>query len=227
MITPIKLSALNGLNHMQFVTGTCDIFRKHNAEPEILSGSYEALYILRDKEEAALSREKNNEKILEKNMADLTRERKHSSLFNYSKSILYDDDDPRRDAAQRIMNVITEAGNPSRLAENNESALLTTLGNKLEACGADLDTTGARSHVDKLIAANNRFIELEKECRSLVADKRLADEPSLTALRKQTDPLYRSIIDTLNALIKTKGKAGYENLIVDMNVLIEKYNKKK
>lgn len=224
MINKAKLESYLNTFHLQFLIAVCGIFKKYNAEPELLSGSYTELYALKDKEKEAMAREKKNEKIREKNDEDRTRERLHSSMFNYLKSILYDDSDTRREAAQRIMDVVTAVGNPRKLAENAESALLTTLSNRLSSYGEDLDTTGARQHLTKLTESNNRFIVLEKECREIAADRILADAPSTTTIRKQVDPVYRSIIDTLNALIKVKGDAEYKNLITEMNVLIAKYN---
>lgn len=223
-ISTIQRPYLRNAEILQFDTDACNIFRKYKPKPEALTPLYDQYFDLRDKSEMAMAREKYNEKFKLKSDSDRRRDRLHSSLFNYTKSILYDDSDPRLDAAQRIMNVITEVGNPTRLAENAETAMLTTLVNRLENCSDDLDTMGGRQHVEKIKAANLRFTELEKECRDLTASRALAEVPSMSVVRKEVDPVYRRIINTLNSLIDEKGKKEYENFLTDMNVLISKYN---
>ena len=64
--------------------------------------------------EMALSVEKKNEKIRQKNEVDRYRDRLHSKLFNHLKSILYDEKDPRFDDAQQVMRVVKDVGNPTR-----------------------------------------------------------------------------------------------------------------
>jgi hypothetical protein len=225
MINKIALSQLRNLEHFQFITDADIIFRKHNLDPEYLTPSYAQLSECQKAEETALAIEKNNEKIREKNAADAYRDKSNSSLFNYLKSIIYDERDPRYDAASRLMAVLKSVGNPTQLAENTESAMLVTLGNRLETYHAELELTGARQHLDRLMEANRQFMDLEKECRAIAATNVLMKAPSMATVRKQTDPVYRKIVNSLNAFIGLKDKTAYTGLIADMNVLVDKYNK--
>jgi hypothetical protein len=122
------------------------------------------------------------------------------------------------------MKVIRETGNPTRLPENAESAMLTTLGNRLEPCRADLEIIGALPHLEKLLEANRQFMQLESECRELTAAGKLAAIPSTTTIRKQVDSAYRRIVDMLSVFIQLNGDANYKTLIADLNTLIEKYD---
>jgi hypothetical protein len=175
-------------------------------------------------EEKALSVERDNAKIKEKGVAERYRDKLHSKLFNSVKAILYDENDPFFDIAQRVMTVIKSVGNPRHLAENAESAMLTTLGNKLEPYRTDMETVGAQVHLDKLLEANNRFIQLETECRGIVSARSLANIPSVREVRLKIDVVYRSITDALNVFIKLNGEETYKSLIADINTLVDKYD---
>jgi hypothetical protein len=224
MIHKFHVNILRNAEHFQFVTDACAIFSKHRLEPEMLSSLYESFSGLQKEEETALAVEKDNAKIREKGGADLFRDKLHRKLFNHVKAILYDETDPLFDAAQRVMAVIKGAGNPTQLAENAESAVLTTLGNKLVSHRSDLEAIGAQQHVDKLVEANHRFMQLEKECRDIASERAVVNMPSVADVRKRADVVYRNIVNAFNSLASIRGEALYQALIADVNTLVAKYD---
>ncbi|MDR1525736.1 MAG: DUF6261 family protein [Tannerella sp.] len=224
MIEKFQMMHLRNAEHMQFVTDADKVFGKHRAEDQILAPAYDEFSRLRLEEEAAMAIEPSNVKVKEKNVVEHYRDRLHSKLFNYVKSILYDEADPLFEPAQRVMKVIKETGNPTRLSENAESAMLTTLGNKLEPYRADLETIGALPHLEKLLETNRQFMQLESECRESAAAGKLVYTPSASAVRKQVDPVYHKIVDTLNVFIRLNGEENYKTLIADLNTLVDKYD---
>ncbi|MDR1156344.1 MAG: DUF6261 family protein [Bacteroidales bacterium] len=225
MINKFPMQNLRSAEHLQFNTDADVIFRKHQAESQRLSPCYNEYSRLVKQEEASMATETGNALIGEKGVAEHYRDKVHSKLFNHVKAILYDDEDPLFDAAQRVMAVIKSVGNPSRLPENAESAVITTLGNKLEPYRTDLEAIGAQPHVDKLLEANRRFIRLETECRAVVAARFLVAQPPVTAVRKQVDPVYRIIVDTINLAVRQQSDEGtHQELIAEMNTLIGKYD---
>jgi hypothetical protein len=224
MIKKFKMMQLRNAEHMQFTTDADKIFGKHGAEEQTLAPVYKNFSSLRQKEETAMTIELNNGKVKEKNVVEHYRDRLHSKLFNSVKTILCDESDPLFEAAQRVMKVIKETGNPTQLSENAESAMLTALGNSLEPYRADLETIGALPHLEKLLETNRQFIKLENECRELVAAKKLVNSPSASTIRKQIDPVYRQIVNTLNVFIGLNGEENYKTLIADLNTLTDKYN---
>jgi hypothetical protein len=223
MIEKFQMVNLRNAEHLQFVTDADKTFGKYRAEDQILAPVYSEFSRLRQDEETAMAVEQSNSKVKEKNVVEHYRDRLHSKLFNYVKSILCDETDPLFEAAQRVMKVIKETGNPTHLSENAESAMLTTLGNKLEPYRADLETIGALPHLEKLLETNRQFMQLESECREWVANRKLVNVPSASAIRKQIDPVYRRIVDTLNVFILLNGDDPYRTLIADLNTLTEKY----
>jgi hypothetical protein len=224
MIKKFQQTQLRNAEHLQFVTDADKIYSKHNSESQLLSGFYDEFHRLGREEERAMAIENNNTKIKEKGIVERYRDKLHSKLFNSVKVILYDENDPLFDAAQRVMTVIKSVGNPRNLPENAESAMLTTLGNKLEPYRTDLDAIGAQIHLEKLSETNVRFIQLETECRDIVSARSQGNVPSMKTVRLQIDTVYRSITDALNVFIKLNGEERYGPLVADINTLADKYD---
>ena len=122
------------------------------------------------------------------------------------KSILYDEKDPRFDDAQQVMRVVKDVGNPTRLAENAESAMLTALGNRLEPYRNSLEAIGAQPMVDALLEAKRQFIALEIECREIIASQQLNKVPSMGTVRKQIDPIYRAMVSAITGYANVPSK---------------------
>jgi hypothetical protein len=224
MIKKFQVMSLRNAEHLQFVTDADKLFVAQKPENQLLEPIYVEFSRLRHEEEAAMAIEASNAKIKEKSIAEHYRDRLHGKLFNYVKSILYDEKDPLFNAAQQVMRVIKETGNPTHLSENAESAMLTTLGNKLEPYRAELTAIGAAAHLDKLLEANREFMRLEMECRDIVSARLQTGSHSVTTVRKRVDPVYRLITDTINAYIGVNGEASYTQFVSDLNTLIARYD---
>ena len=225
MINRFPIQALRNAEYYQFMVSAHELFEKHGVDREHLQSFYDELGELIKAVEIGLAAERNNDKIREKNEMDRYRDRLHSRLFNYVKSILYDEHDPQFDDAQAVMRILKDVGNPNNLAENAQSAMLTTLGNRLSSVSAQIEAIGATMMVERLMEANQQFIRLEVECREIIASRRLTPVPSATAVRKNLDPVYRNIIDALNGYARIPVKRErYRELIYDMNVLVARYD---
>jgi len=225
MINKFSIGNLRNAEHFQFISSACAIFAKHGIDRDNLGVLYDELNEQLKAAEAALAIEKKNEKVRQKNDMDRYRDRLHSKLFNYLKFILYDEKDSRFDDAQQVMKVVKDAGNPTRLAENAESAMLTTLGNKLEPYRNQLEAIGAQQIVDDLLEANRQFITLEKECREIADTQQLNKLPSMATVRKQTAPVYRAITAAISGYANVPSKKEtYRELVTEMNVLVAKYD---
>jgi hypothetical protein len=226
MINVFPILRLRNAEYFQFMVSARDIFKKFDAASANLSTLYKELDQLLIVAEEALAAERRNEKIREKNEMDRYRDRLHSKLFNYLKYILYDERDPRFDAAQEVMQVVKNVGNPSRLPENVQSATLTTLGNRLEPLRSQLEAIGAQQTVDELMNANRQFIVLERESREVAASQKLSNTPSsMSAVRRLIDPVFRSIVAVLNGYSGVLANdEQYREKVAEMNVLIARYD---
>ena len=221
MINKFPIQNLRNAEYFQFISSAYEIFARYGVDRPSLDPLYEEMRECLSDAEVSLSSEKKNAKVREKNEADRYRDKMNSKLFNYVKFITYDEKDARFDDAQILMRVLKEAGNPTKLAENSESAMLTSLGNRLEQYGKQMEAIGAQQILDGLMEANRQFIALEIECRGVTAAK----GPSMSVIRKRTDAVYRSIIDVINSYTRIPAKRGEcSDLIADMNVLVAKYD---
>ena len=225
MMNKITPRDLRNPEYYQFMVSACALFSRYNVDPERLSPLCEELDNHTRQIEISLTAEKRNEKIREKNEMDRVRDRLHSRLFNYLKHILYDETDERFDDAQEVMRTLKAVGNPTKLPENAQSAMMTTLGNRLEPMREKLLAIGAQQMVDDMLEANRKFIILEQEARDIAATHRLDNVPSVSNVRKLSDPVYKSIVEAINVDAKMPHKAEiYRELVTDMNVLVDKYN---
>ena len=225
MINKFAFINLRNPEYLQFMVSVRDVLSKHSVVADSFGCLYEALTKNLINAEAALAAERRNDKVREKNEADRYRDRLHRKLYNYLKSILYDEKDERFDDAQEVMRVVKDAGNPTRLSENAQSAMMTALGNKLEPLNRQLIATGAKTMVDDMLEANRAFIVLEADLREMIAAQKLDQTPaSMTAARKQLDPIYRSIVAAINGYVNVPSKKEQcRELVAEMNVLAARY----
>ena len=227
MINKYAFVNLRNPEYLQFMNSARDILAKYGDIVELLGFLclYETLCENLNIAEHALLAEKRSEKVRQKNEADRYRDKLHRKMFNYLKSILYDEKDARFDNAQDVMNIVKEAGNPTRLPENAQSAVMTALAKKLEPVRDKLQDIGALAMVDEMIEANKQFIILEAELRETISAQKLDGTPaSMAAVRKQIDPVYRSIVAAINGFVNVPSKRdNCKELVVEMNVLIARY----
>ena len=226
MIQKIQFRNLRNAEYFQFMSSAYDVFVKLGVEDESFACLRLELGRLLPLAEAAMISERRNAKVAEKNDADRRRDRLHSKLFNYLKYILYDERDARFDDAQSVMAVVKAAGNPTRLAENAQSAMMTALGNRLEPLAAKLEAIGAAATVAEMLEANRQFIVVEVELREMLAAQKLDDTPtSMSAARRLIDPVYRAIVNTVNAYCDIPSRRdAYRELVAEMNVLSTRYD---
>jgi hypothetical protein len=223
MIKKSDITRMHNADHYLFIYSVCAVLRKYNISIEFILKLLERLEALCKEEEEAFTFEKTNEKVCEKDEADRYRDNLHSRFFNYVKSILYDRHGPHFDDAQAVMEVLQSVGNPTQLPENVESTMIITLGNKLEPLSASVASIGAKPMLDALLAANQNFIKLEQETRELTSVKK-SNQPSVTAIRRKVDPVYRAVVGVINGLTELpEEKETFKDLIAEMNVLVAKY----
>ena len=226
MINKFLFSNLRNPEYFQYMVSVRDVLSRHDVVHESFGCLYDALGGSLALAEVALAVERRSEKVREKNEADRYRDRMHRKLFNYLKSILYDDRDHRFDDAQAVMRIVNETGNPTRLPENAQSAVMTTLGNRLEPLRERLQAIGAQTIVEDMMNANRQFIIIEAELREELAAQKLDETPSsMSAARKMIDPVYRSIVAAINGYMNVPSKMeSCRELVAEMNVLVARYD---
>jgi hypothetical protein len=226
MIDTIPFRTLHNPEYLQYMTALRDFLAKYG----VVEDSFVCLYDMLGENvktgEVALIFERRNVKVAEKNEYDRVRDLHHSRLYSKLKFILMDENDERYEVAQAAMRIVREAGNPRNLPENAQSAVMTALGRNLEPLRERLQETGLQTLVDAMTEANADFIRAEKELRTMKFEQAMDETPrSMTALRRQNDPIYRAIIAVINAYynVPSKREACIE-LIAEINALVARYN---
>ncbi|MDR1866106.1 MAG: DUF6261 family protein [Bacteroidales bacterium] len=212
---------LRNAEHLQFVRSALQIFGKHNPDALGVRPQYDELLRLQQEEESAISVELGSALTREKDAADSYRDRRHSVLYHYVKSFTYDETEGELfEAGWRILRIIMQVGNPTRLGDHAETTMLVKLKNELAPYHADLLLTGAQPLLDKLTAANDRFVALDEQCRN---DKTQRPAGNVKAVRLKTDAVYLSMTDAINVFIVLHGEAPYAALAKDLNALAKDY----
>lgn len=222
-INKLKSSHLRNKEHVRMIKQAIAELALHNPEDLNIKVLYDELVALSKEEESTLATEQGSTLTAARNAADNRRDRMHSALFHHVKALTFleDPDDVRMyTAAQRIMRIIKQVGNPWKLADQAETTMIEQLETELKPYAADVDATGTKWLLDRLIAANNTFEELDKQCRD---DKSARPSGNVHAVRKKIDPVYNNIIEVLNADISRFRDGRLDDLATGLNAIIKEY----
>ncbi len=214
--------SLRNKEHLQFIKLVLEALIKHDPNNLNIRGLYDELAQLIQEEEMALSVELGSSITAQREAADNRRDRMHSVLYNYVKSFLFDEEEVAEfESAQRVMRIIRQVGNPWKLADQAETSMIIQLGNELKPYQADLEQIGAQSRLDKLLVANDRFVELDKLCRD---DKTNRPSGNVKSVRVKVNPAYWAIANAINADIDRFKDDRFNAVATDINSIIKDYS---
>jgi hypothetical protein len=167
-----------------------------------------------------------SELSVESTRLDTRRDHAYSGFKSYVKVYLNDEDEPKSEAAERIIAVIRnterELGNPLLLGLAKESTALSSLSRNLAPLAADIELIGAAGRLEKLETANQEYIDLQFERYLEQSNKPSGD---VKAARVAADAAYRDIVDRINAQILLNGDEKFVAYAKAQNALIERYNR--
>jgi hypothetical protein len=155
-----------------------------------------------------------------KNAAEHYRDTRYVAFSLSVRSATYDPDQAISEAAEKVLKVIDEIGNPTALSDSKETAELFTLQTRLEAYSAEIQSIGAAVRLADLVKANEDFILLQDKWYKTGGEKLSGN---MFAARRQLDPVYRNIVNCVNSLAVLNGVANYESFILAHNELIAQY----
>jgi hypothetical protein len=222
IIQPNPQSRLRHREHLQFIRKSLNAVIAHDPVTLNLDMLSSQLAVLVQEEETAMSVETGSTLTGLREASDLRRNRSHSALFNYTKTFTYNDDDAKAcGAAQRIMRIIRQVGNPWNVSDQAKTSLITELINELKPYAADIEGIGAKWLVDKLAAANLRYTELDERYH-----KEKSNRPSgnVSAVRQKITPVYNSIIGAINADAVRYPDGRFNALAAELNTIIKEFN---
>lgn len=224
MVRNTKTSNFRNAEHLQFMDENCTLLKQHDPANLEINDLYEDLVSLKNEEQAIMAIERGNALTESVSYMERYRDRLHGGLYCYVKSFLYDEEEAEQyDAARRIMRIIQQVGNPTKLSESAETSMLNTLEEQLKPYTADLELIGAMPRLNKLMAANRRYVELFAERR----DNNL-ERPTggMKNIRLKIDPVYKSIVSAINNFASRKAFAEkYAGIVKGMDKLAAEYNR--
>ena len=126
-----------------------------------------------------------------------------------------------RIAAERILLVFEEYGNPTKLNYKAETGILRSLIGDLEAkLSADMAKLGTTHWIAPLKQAN---LEVEKLIGNRTDEELMQPSISMSEARLAVDPLYKEVISRIDALAKIKGGALFTGFASKHNARIDYY----
>ncbi len=221
-IKSIRLSRLRNAEHYQYQSEFNDLVIKATSLAlgiESLFPSFQARFMDEGIAMNVILKSMITDELVD---SDNIRDNTFRGLFDLVKSGTNHFDADTKQAAERVMLVIDEPGNIATKPYNEETAIITTVIDKLRTDHADdLTTLSATAWVDELEAKNNAFEELAKSRYTHEAGKTTL---RMKEVRLDVDAVYRKIIQLINALILVNGEAAYSDFVNELNERIDKFN---
>jgi hypothetical protein len=155
-----------------------------------------------------------------KENAESYRDNRYSALVAFVRNASYDSNNTVSEAAESIMEVINNIGNPTNLGDSKATAELYNLVARLDTFASKINIIGANVRLKELEDANRKFERLQNEWFKAGAKK---SSITITNIRLQLAPVYKSIVYRINALIEINGVDQYKNFVDAHNKMIEYY----
>jgi hypothetical protein len=162
----------------------------------------------------------NNPLTAAKEKAEQQRDHRYGAFVAFVRNALYDSRPEVNEAAESIMEVLKNAGNPVKLSDSKETAELYSLVARLEPLAPQIALIGADVRLQELKDANREF-ELQQDEWYKAGAQKLTG--SLSAIRKQWAPVYKSIIYRINAMMEVNGATSYQTFAAAHNETITHY----
>jgi hypothetical protein len=216
------LYSLRNEAHFQFQTEFCDTVVASNPETLKIKSEFDAYLPLYRQEEEALNKIMKSAITEDIWAADKGRDFTFRGLAGTNRSAQNHFNAEIAVAAKRLQIVFDRHGNLTQKTFNEETASIHSLLLELKGdYAADVETVQLGDWVQELDANNRAFDALMKERYDESAAR---SSLVLKEVRKEVDAAYRNIVKRINALAFIEGGEVYDNFILRMNVVVEKYN---
>jgi hypothetical protein len=224
-IKKIHTNNMRNDRHFQYITEVIVLVKLVGSGAIKVIKEFAALEAAFRNEDAAFKKIIRNAKTAEIETADLERDHILRGMLNAFKSALdhYDPDTVK--AAKRVEEVCSTYGTYKTIASkpyDEETAAITNMTQDLTGkYAADVATTGLTAWVAKLDAKNKEFARIWRERQNENSAKTTFN---LKQCRAETDRAYQTMIKRVNAFLVVEDKDDYEEFVIKMNALIEKFN---
>lgn len=131
-------------------------------------------------------------------------------------------DPAKREAAQRVANVLAHYGDIASMTNDAESANIYDLNQELNSprMTGDTQLLGLEEWLEKLIAANMAYNAVDRERMQENAENA---KLNARAARRETDRLLRMLLNSIEILILTSPSSDLEKFIDELNAILKHY----
>jgi hypothetical protein len=220
----IHLEHLRNKTHVEYHETISRLIEKFNPDTLGIRPQYDVYISLLSDEISVLDIILKSELTDEIYAQDHVRDSVFRGFSDALKSALNHYDEVKRTAAYKIEVIIDHYGNITVLTLDEETAAYDDLIRELktETNTNLLMTLGLIDWIPELSKANDKFKDLMTKRYEEVAQR-----PSvrMKEIRTTINKEFRNMIDQLEALIKVKGMAGYEDFVKEINAVTERYKR--
>jgi hypothetical protein len=172
-------------------------------------------------EDDSLDQLKHYETTQEIHDEDGRRDNAFYQLYNLVRSGAKHFDEAKRNAADRISNIMREFKGAPKLPMAEESAAIHNLLQKFEKVNADINLLGLNDWVDEMKDANDKVRTLMANRESEAAYK---VQHKVKAARTAVDEAYSEIVACIEAAAIVENLNSSSPLIAEINARIDEYN---
>jgi hypothetical protein len=223
-ILKIYLESLRHKTHAEYNETVRSLIEKSNPDILGIRPQYDVYYPLLADEISVLDIIRKSEITDEIHAQDHVRDIVFRGFSDAIKSGLNHYDETKRIAAHKIEVVLDHFGNIAILTLDEETVAIEDLIRELKTENNTnlLITLGLTDWVVELSKANDKFKDL-----MMMRYEEVSQRPTIRMkeIRPAVDKAFRNMIDQIEALIKVKGIAGYEDFIREINAVTERYKR--
>jgi hypothetical protein len=220
-IVRLDLYKLHNEAWFQFFTEFKDLVTRFNPEVLDVNELFIMFMVLYGKADIALEVIRKSSETAQMEEADRKRDHTFRGFIDATKSGLNHFDPIKQQAATKLLVLVDHYGNIADKSLNEETATIHNFLQELTGAYApQIAALGLADWVTELETKNNEFEDLVKQRNTEVSER---TKFRMVEVRKETQDVYREIIDRIEALILINGDNAYSAFIDELNTYIKKY----
>lgn len=222
-IPKFDLSRLTNTEYMNFMNNLVSFIERFGAEILKILSVYGLFTELLAQAKAALESERSSITVQEASDADTFRDNDYRVLYYVIKGFCFSRHQEKKKAANRIMRILKDDGNPLAASLDSETTLLVNIVSTLntpEYTGF-VDTLGVRELLDDIAESNGIFIGKRLNRTDEITAR---DNINIGKIRKEIRPVYDQMVAAVNGLVVTEPDVPvYKDFIKLVNAEIKRF----
>jgi spore coat protein CotF len=220
-VKSILVKKLRNNLHFEFMSSILALLQTMGAAVSLIAGVLNKFAALVKEEDDSLDQLKRYETTQEIHEEDGRRDNAFYQVYNLIRSDIRHFNEAKRDAAERISNIMREFKGVPKLPLAEESAAIHNLLQKFETVSNDINFLGLNEWVDEMRDANEKVRTLMASRESEAANKA---QHRVKVARAAVDEAYSEILTCLEAAAIVENPDNSALLIAEINARIDEYN---